>query len=324
MGSELVRPGGDWRARFSQTLEALAMANGNNMRRSAYALAERLPGLLRPNEQLWVLFQALRRDNVKSKVVVALTDKRYLLWNEQTGQLLDDVPIAQLDVPVFTEDLWHGNRMELSLPRETRALKQLLPAREAARFYLLARGDEPPAELTALMGGAPPLAYDPPIASCCELTLYPDRLLDHESRNLPLCDEVTATVDTAGSIAVTRGRNLAAKGAGTLLLGPVGLFMAGNAKHRQVDNRELYLLVEGPEWAYTQAFHPDLGELLRNFAQKINVAARQAGKRQEAASSTSDAGGLAAQLRELAELREQGVLTDEEFSQGKAKLLAQG
>lgn len=114
------------------------------------------------------------------------------------------------------------------------------------------------------------------------------------------------------------------KGIGTLLLGPIGLFGAGNAKTRLVDSRELYLLVEGPNWAYTQAFQPDMGELLRAFAQKINVVGKQhaktlGAKADEVAATASP--NLAGELRELVKLKDEGALTEAEFSSAKSKLL---
>ncbi len=130
--------------------------------------------------------------------------------------------------------------------------------------------------------------------------------------------------DTAGNIAVTRGRNLAAKGVGTLLLGPIGLFGMGNAKQREVDTRELYLLVEGPGWAYTQQFVPELGGPLRHFAQAINVVAgehTQSTKAPEAANHGPTAKDSVAHLRQLAALHAEGVLTAEEFAAKKARIL---
>lgn len=66
----------------------------------------------------------------------------------------------------------------------------------------------------------------------------------------PITVDVRASVEAAGSISVTRGRNLAAKALGGALV-PGGVFLFGNAKDTAHDNRELYLIVEGPDWAHT-------------------------------------------------------------------------
>jgi hypothetical protein len=265
MDMELLPNEGRWRERFPATVEALATANGAYARQSALDQLRNLPSLLPEEERLQVVFQALRRDNETANVLAILTDRRYLLMDERTGSWMDDAPSSEVDVLEVSPDTRHGFRMVLGLRSEERTLKQLLPQREAERFDLLLSENEYPQEATTLMGDAPSVPLDPPIACIWALTLYPDRLLDHEGRHLPLGGDVEATVDTAGNIAVTRGRNLAAKGLGAVAttgagLGPLGLLLFGNARHRQVDNRELYLLVEGPNWAYANAFNPDLAQ----------------------------------------------------------------
>jgi hypothetical protein len=93
-------------------------------------------------------------------------------------------------------------------------------------------------------------------------------------RTWPLTPESKASVEAAGSVSVTRGRDLAAKAIGGAIV-PGGVFIFGNAKDRVHDNRELYLIVESPEWAYTLAVDPALGVGARRFAQNLNLAARE-------------------------------------------------
>jgi hypothetical protein len=92
-------------------------------------------------------------------------------------------------------------------------------------------------------------------------------------RSWPLTPDTRASIETAGNVSVTRGRNLAAKAIGGALV-PGGVFVFGNAKDRVHDNRELYLIVEDPEWAYTLRLNPALGGDARRFAQSLNLAAR--------------------------------------------------
>jgi hypothetical protein len=56
-----------------------------------------------------------------------------------------------------------------------------------------------------LLGDLPPEPGCAPIAYCWNLTLFPDRLVDHELRHLPFSGPAEATVDSAGNIAVTPG-----------------------------------------------------------------------------------------------------------------------
>ncbi len=65
--------------------------------------------------------------------------------------------------------------------------------------------------------------------------------------------------------------------AGGLLLGPVGAVLSlGFKKHKNVDLRELYLLVEGPGYGTVVSCTPDQGLGARQFATRLNTAASQA------------------------------------------------
>ena len=63
------------------------------------------------------------------------------------------------------------------------------------------------------------------------------------------------------------------KTAGFLAIGPLGL-MAGGPEDHYTDSRELYVLVEGDEWAHVEALDPDAGYWARRFAQLVNWRAR--------------------------------------------------
>jgi hypothetical protein len=50
--------------------------------------------------------------------------------------------------------------------------------------------------------------------------------------------------------------------------------MAGGPEDHLTDSRELYVLVEGDEWAHVEALDPDAGYRARRFAQLVNWRAR--------------------------------------------------
>jgi hypothetical protein len=116
-----------------------------------------------------------------------------------------------------------------------------------------------------------------------------------------------------------------------VLLGPIGLFA-----RKKVDKRELYLTVEGTGFSIVQKLNPDLdGVKARAFAARINSkAAAGSAHMMQAGLSTNSVGvsqitaaaqqgisSVADELTKLAELRQNGVLTDAEFAAEKAKLL---
>jgi hypothetical protein len=149
-------------------------------------------------------------------------------------------------------------------------------------------------------------------------TLYPDRL-EGGSTSFPLARSVKAEVQTAGDFAITVDR---LKGTG-VRLGPVGLF-SGRASQVERDLRELYLLIEGPDWAVAERFPPDQGLLVRQFVQDVNLAARQYPSQEPpsaplAEPSTTD---RLHPLERLGALRDAGVLTDEEFQAEKQRILS--
>jgi hypothetical protein len=139
----------------------------------------------------------------------------------------------------------------------------------------------------------------------------------------PLYPGTTATVETAGSIQAIRGRNLAAKAVGGLLV-PGGVFLFGNARVEQHDLRELYLIVSGPACTETWALHPDLAAGARRFAAQITFSVAQAASKalptqpQPAEPSSED---VLDRLERLHALHVSGALSAEEFAAQKARLL---
>lgn len=96
--------------------------------------------------------------------------------------------------------------------------------------------------------------------------------------------------------------------------------MAGGPEDHFTDSRELYVLVEGDEWAHVEALDPDAGYWARRFAQLVNRRARGRESRDRAV--VPSAAELVEQLKEIARLRAEGALTESEFEAVKARLLS--
>lgn len=300
---------------------------GHIARAPAVRFAAALPQRLECDEQLYGFFQAIRKDTVKANVIVCFTDRRVVVFDEVSGSTLGDAPLSECSLGASRQKVWSGAGVDLRVGTETMSLQGTVPVDDVTRLRRLLSHDAPSEAVSLLPAGMDPDPNAPAVAVCGTLLLHHDRLVDwadQVGRQLPFSGgETRATVDTAGNIAVTRGRNLAAKGLGTVLLGPIGLFMVGNAKENQTDTRELFLLIEGPGWAFTRGFPPTDTAHLHEFAGKVNVAARAWRTRHEPPPSPSPTqeGNSVGQLAQLADLHERGLLTKEEFAAAKAKIL---
>ena len=155
------------------------------------------------------------------------------------------------------------------------------------------------------------------------VTLHDDRIESRQGGG-PIAG-ARATVDSAGQLTsrITASR--------LILTGPFAL-----AFRKKNDNRELYLLVEGQGWAITVPVNPKKGKQAREFAARINAAASaivpvapglipQAppapAPEPPPAPATPEPPDVLEQIRKLAELRDAGALTDEEFNAKKSDLL---
>ena len=108
----------------------------------------------------------------------------------------------------------------------------------------------------------------PLIARAGAIQVFEDRVHTPEGLH-PLDEHVRAAVDTAGNMAFTRRHTLTR----FALLGPFSIFTPKATKH---DDRELYFLIEHPEWASMVKLNPNAGTGARKAAMATNVAARNA------------------------------------------------
>jgi hypothetical protein len=104
------------------------------------------------------------------------------------------------------------------------------------------------------------------LASFGGVQLFEDRIVAR-GRAHWLTAEVSATVDSAGNLSRTRRHTLTR----FALIGPLSFFTPKKTKH---DDRQLFLLLEGPDWAELLECDKKAQAQTRALAQSINLAAR--------------------------------------------------
>jgi hypothetical protein len=104
-----------------------------------------------------------------------------------------------------------------------------------------------------------------------------------------------------------------------MAIGPLGL-MAGGPEDHFTDRRELYVLVEGDEWAHVEALDPDAGYWARRFAQTRQLAG--AGRESRDRAVVPSAVELVEHLKQIERLRAERPRTETEFEAVKARLLS--
>jgi hypothetical protein len=122
------------------------------------------------------------------------------------------------------------------------------------------------AQLPVATGMWPPPPGTPPNPT---LLLYDDRLITPDA-SCWLSSEVSASVDTAGQITsrIDPGR--------VVLFGVAGLLA-----RKQQDRRELYVMLESPEFTSVHPVHPNYGLEARQFAAQVNTQVKRVGQLQE-------------------------------------------
>lgn len=157
---------------------------------------------------------------------------------------------------------------------------------------------------------------NPPIASYNGVHVYPDRII-----RLP---------DIAGGMigVVAECRPVAGVSASTEQDGAVSarstltrsMVPGMHGWQKKTDSRRGFLVIDGPDFQWQVAFTPQFnqGAGARKFAAAVTTAGRQAAP----AASAAGAPDPLDQLRKLAELRDAGIVTAEEFEAKKAALLA--
>lgn len=314
MGDDRVHEHASVARRVRELADGYSALEGHALRRTSLELMARSPDFVAHGELVVTFCQAFQAPP-GTDVVLVLTDVAIYVLDEHKRSLIERLALADTRCRSFKKDFIHEFKFTLSTANGLRTYKAPRPSREGVRIAVACGHPDP--HIRDLMPDDPVGA---PMAVCGPLTLYPDRLVDGTLRHLPLDGSVKATVDTAGNIAVTRGRDLGAKAAGTLLLGPLGLLVFGNARERVTDTRELYLLVEGRGWVLSQPFTPESGVAVRDFVGAIRVAVGALGGPPEPERVAPQNGDVGA-LSNLIEMRAAGQLTDEEFSAAKARLL---
>jgi len=101
-------------------------------------------------------------------------------------------------------------------------------------------------------------------------------------------------------------------------------------KKMKSDTRQCFLIIEGNGWSIAEKVPVREESEARNFAAKVNAAANAArnGVINEGTTlphsppaTAASSIGVAEELRQLAELKVSGILTEEEFEAQKARLL---
>jgi hypothetical protein len=161
------------------------------------------------------------------------------------------------------------------------------------------------------------------LGSVADMHFYRDRIISRDGVRV-MDEHYRATVDAAGNI--TTAYKPTVKRMAALSVLPGSALAPGMAMQKEMtrDYRELYFLVEHPDWARVERVNPVRARYIRQLAANINAAAAAAGM----STQSTDAGHGPAEpedslekLKKLGELRDAGVLSEDEFSQAKQRLL---
>jgi hypothetical protein len=150
------------------------------------------------------------------------------------------------------------------------------------------------------------------IQSFQNVHLYQNRII-----KLPVLDDAECRPIVGTSASVEETGTISSRSTLTRSLVP-GM----HGWQKKTDNRKGYVVIEGPDFQWQIEYLPqlDLGGA-RKFVTAVNTAARSAAG-PAATPATAPAPDPLDQLRKLAELRDAGIVTNEEFDAKKAQLLS--
>lgn len=261
---------------------------GRQCSKKLAAIAERVESLLDEGEPPRALAQARESGRFselrdKGGVLLVLTHK--VVIDSESEEICAEFPLSKGTTLTFERPKTNVARLIATRDGTASSYRHVLPVREGSRMVemgtktlpleprkslppgFLAESEHP---LLEIFQPSYPEAY----------FLYRDRLVLGElqqvgGEHLPFAGgETRADVLTGGGVAVTRGRNLAAKGLGLGVAGGLGALFMGNAKEKVHDTRVAHLVIEGPNWATRTACLVTNGAAAMDFAQRVNVTAR--------------------------------------------------
>lgn len=156
-----------------------------------------------------------------------------------------------------------------------------------------------------------------------DVQLLSDRIVWRNSSGIvvkKVNQHVRASIQTAGE--VSRRPTLTRMALGSVLPGTA--LIPGLALQKTTDNRQLLFVLEHPEWVRFVELAPDFRGTAQQLATRVNQAAAKVGHDLDAAGVADLAGGPSylEELKQLGELRDAGVLTEEEFATQKALVLS--
>lgn len=132
-------------------------------------------------------------------------------------------------------------------------------------------------------------------------------------RTFQMDTSIRATVDASGNFFRHSRSTLTRMAAGGMLFGPVGVLAGGMVKKTKThDTRELYLLIEGDEFAAVITCDPNYGASAQRAAAAINQAAKTSNGLEERRAS-----GIAAALQRLEEAK---TTHDMDYAQARSDL----
>jgi Short C-terminal domain len=144
-----------------------------------------------------------------------------------------------------------------------------------------------------------------------------------DKKTYPVDEHVTAAVETGE--ALSSRPTLTRTATGAVIAGPLGALLGATAWKK---TGSLFLVFEGRDWAELVELKPKKAASAQKLAQRVNLVARRAAPPQtnEGGAERDDvrresSADVLDQLERLAKLREGGVLTDEEFTAEKRRIL---